>query len=139
MLAVLISGLATRWLRICARRSLGEGSGLALATPLHLLDELLQIRDPALQRRVLPLLIRDPALLIRDPALLLRHLPAKLSILLKKFLVSGHVQTRLEHARRRVSSTYRRVRAGQMRGKGGIGAVNRYDMDSAIELVVGRM
>jgi len=77
VLAVPISGFASRAFRGVARRPFREGSSLALAPPPQLLDELLQVGDPALQRR--------------DLLLLFRHSAAKLSILFKEILVSRHV------------------------------------------------
>jgi hypothetical protein len=77
LLAVLVPRFTPRTLRVVARRPLRKGSGLALAPPSQLLDELLQVVDLALQRR--------------DLALLLSHSAVKLSVLLKDFLVIRHV------------------------------------------------
>jgi hypothetical protein len=57
---------------------------LAFAAASQLLDDLLQLSNPAL----LPL---DPLLLLSDPALLLADPASELRVLLKDFLVSRHV------------------------------------------------
>lgn len=90
LLAVLISGFAPWTLGVVARLPLREGGGLALAPPPQLLDEFFQLLDLALQPGDLALLLRDSA--------------AKLSVLLKEFLISRHVDRRLDHARKRDSS-----------------------------------
>jgi hypothetical protein len=69
-LAVPLSGLATRLLRIALRLSFREGSGLAFAAAPQLLDDLLQLSDPTL---------------------LLGDSTPELRVLLKDFFESRHV------------------------------------------------
>jgi hypothetical protein len=83
-LSISLGRLTARRLGVALRLSLRERSRLAFAAASQLLDDLLQLSDPAL----LPL---DPLLLLSDPTPLLGDPASELRVLLKEFLVSWHV------------------------------------------------
>jgi hypothetical protein len=125
LLAELISGFAPRTIGVGAWFSLRERGGLALAPPVQLVYELLELGDPTLLFLDLALLLRDLALLLlkltlflRDLAFLLSHSVAKLRVFLKEFLVTRHVYRELDHAYEEDSSPcdVRPARAGTMSG-----------------------